>query len=94
MCIVSNIGTGYQEAFPKRWPAVMPPAAQTVVWPGVSQADFDALKAEVEALKELLKAAKQFDDATGQADCEMDEKVEFIKQLADHLGVDLDEVFG
>lgn len=60
----------------------------------VSKEDFDALKAEVEELKILLLAAKRFDEATGQKDCEMDEKVEFIRTVAEFIGVDVDEVFG
>ena len=60
----------------------------------VSKEDFDALKAEVEQLKILLLAAKQYDEATGQPDCEMDEKVELIRRVADLVGVDVDEVFG
>lgn len=62
--------------------------------PEISKKDFDALKAEVEELRELLLAAKRFDEATGQPDCEMDEKVELIRQIADLVGVDVDEVFG
>lgn len=60
----------------------------------VSREEFNALKKEVKELRKLLLAAKEFDEATGQADCEMDEKIEFIRQLADFVGVDLDEVFG
>ncbi len=62
--------------------------------PAISKKDFDALKKEVEALRELLLAAKEYDEATGQPDCEVDEKVEFIRQVAELVGVDVDEVFG
>lgn len=60
----------------------------------ISREDFDALKREVEALRELLLAAKEYDEATGQSDCEMEEKIEFIRQVAEFVGVDVDEVFG
>lgn len=60
----------------------------------VSRADFEKLREEMEELKELLKAAKRFDEATGQPDCEMDEKIELIRRVADMVGVDVDEVFG
>lgn len=51
------------------------------------------LKAEVEALKELLKAAKIYDEKTGQPDCEVDEKVNLIKKIAELLDVNMDDVF-
>lgn len=62
--------------------------------PEISKEEFDALRKEVEELKILLLAAKRFDEATGQADCEMDEKIELIRRVADFVGVDVDEVFG
>lgn len=51
------------------------------------------LREEIEALKELLKAAKIYDEKTGQPDCEMDEKVKALKIIAESMGVDLSEVF-
>ncbi len=60
---------------------------------GVSKQEFEALKKEVEELKQLLKAAKKFDEETGQPDCHMDDKVEFIKKLAEYVGVDLEDIF-
>ena len=55
----------------------------------VSRIEFEKLKRELEELKNLLRAAKIYDDKTGQPDCEMAEKVEFLKKMADFLGVDL-----
>ena len=97
MCMVSNVGDGWAEKFPDKWPKFDPPPAITspfVLPSGVSQSDFDALKKEVQELKELLKAAKKFDQETGQPDCEMDEKVKLIKAIAKLVGVDLGEIFG
>jgi hypothetical protein len=62
--------------------------------PVVTKEEFDALRREMEELKELLLAAKRFDEATGQPDCEMDEKIELIRRVAEVVGVDVDEVFG
>jgi hypothetical protein len=64
-----------------------------VFTPAVSKEEFEALKKEVEELKQLLKAAKKFDEETGQPDCHMDDKVEFIKKLAEYVGVDLEDIF-
>lgn len=102
MCTVSNIGDSYKDMFPKRWPGIgedpdayRVPYSGTFTWPspGPTQAEFDALKKEVEELKKLLLAAKKFDEATGQPHCEMDEKVDFIKKLAKFVGVDMNDVF-
>ena len=90
---------------PNTWPVQptgVPYPAQPHVTPtekvyintsGVSKEEFNALKKEVEELKQLLKAAKKFDEETGQPDCHMDDKVDFIKKLAEYVGVDLEDIF-
>ena len=97
MCTVSNIGTGWGVTVPDRYPWIQPyvqpyaPPMPAVI-PGVSQFEFDRLKREVEELRKLLAAAKAFDAATGQPDCEVDEKVALIKRIAEIVGVDLGDV--
>lgn len=103
MCIVSFIGDDYKNTFPERWPNIKPypnpgqqaidPMQQYNFEPRVTKAEFDKLKAEVEELKKLLIAAKEFDSKTGQKDCEMEAKVDFIKKLAEFVGVDIAEIF-
>jgi hypothetical protein len=103
MCVVSNIGDQWRDAFPERYPwyppytplpgIPNPYAPPVIIIPGPTKEEFDALKKEVEALKELLKAAKKFDEETGQKNCEMDEKIDFIKKIAEFVGVDINEVF-
>jgi hypothetical protein len=51
--------------------------------------EFDKLKVEIEELKKLLIAAKEFDENTGQKDCEAEDKVALLKRIADALGVDI-----
>lgn len=97
MCIVSNIGSRWGGTFPGRYPWIQPyvqpsPTPIPVTIPGVSQEEFDRLKREVVELKKLLVAAKDFDTATGQPDCEVDEKVALIKRIAEFVGVDLGDV--
>lgn len=96
MCMVSNIGTDWTRTFPQSYPNVPRPIPSTwhITTDGVSRADFDKLKREVEELKKLLVAAKAYDEATGQPDCEMEEKVDLIKRVAEAVGVDLEDVFG
>lgn len=104
MCALSAIGDQWRGDFPDRYPGIpMPspiqpfqpysPPSPIVIQTQVSKADFDKLKAEMEELKKLLLAAKLYDEATGQPDCEMDEKVALIKAVAKMVGVNMDEVF-
>lgn len=95
MCVVSFVGDEWGRTFPDRWPNVpTQPTPTTIFITEVTKEEFEALKKEVKALKKLLLAAKEFDEATGQPDCEMDEKVELIKRIAEAVGVDLEDVFG
>lgn len=59
---------------------------------GVSQAEFDALKKEVEQMKALLKRAKIYDETNGEPNCELDEKMAFLRKVAELVGVNLDDV--
>jgi hypothetical protein len=59
-----------------------------------TQEEFDKLKKEVEALRDLLPHLKKYDEETGQPDCEMEEKINFLKEVALFLGVDMTNVFG
>lgn len=58
----------------------------------ITKAEFDALKKEVETLKETLKVLQEYDKRTNQPHCEKEENVKFIKRLAEALGVDLSEL--
>jgi len=94
MCVVSNLGDQWGQTFPYRYPTI-PTDSTIVITPGetVTREEFDALRKEVEELKILLLAAKRFDRETGQEDCEMDEKVRLIKEIAEAVGVDLEDLF-
>ena len=95
MCVYSMTGDYFTHMLPERHPWTAPAISSPSNWivvPEVTRAEFDALKREMEELKLLLKAAKRFDEATGQPDCEHDDKVALIKRLADLVGVDMGEV--
>ena len=93
MCAVSAIGDDFRDRdwSTRPWINTAPTSGS---WANVSRFEFDALKAEVEQLKRDLIEAKRYDEETGQPDCEMEDKVAFIKQIAEAVGVDLEEVFG
>lgn len=91
MCTTSYIADDWRN---NRLPQIAPNYPQ---WFGTgampTREEFERLKAEVAELKELLKAAKRYDERTGQPDCEMEDKIALLKRLAELVGVDLSEVF-
>lgn len=103
MCTVSNISDDWT----KRWPnnpvnpwqdkQALPYIPYGVPGPlnqaQITREEFEALKKEVSELKKLLEAAKVYDEATGQPDCHMEDKVDMIKKIAGMVGINMDEVF-
>jgi hypothetical protein len=95
MCVVSMVG----DSFSKRWPEQYPWATGTAdtfqyYTTGVSRDEFNELKKEVQIMKELLIKAKIYDEEHGEPDCEIDEKVELLRRVAELVGVDLEDVLG
>lgn len=92
MCAVSMITDGWGKQFPQVWTTFPPiePASKYEV--EQLRKEFADLKKEIEELKELLKAAKHFDEVTGQLDCQKDEKTDVLRKVAKLLGVDLSDV--
>ncbi len=92
MCSVSAVTQNYTDNFPIRWPNVAP-----VVWPPntshtvtvtfATKAEVAALRAEVAELRKLVEAAKAFDAATNQPDCESEDKAATLRKLTEWLGV-------
>lgn len=97
MCTVSAIGDNWKQRLPDLYPTAYP-----VINDGPTRAEFavqvaknaelakevERLKKELAELKKLFDAAKLFDQATGQPDCETDEKVRVIRDLAKLLNVE------
>jgi DNA-binding XRE family transcriptional regulator len=99
MCAVSAVGDKWSDRFraaPVRpWEdALMQiPENGTSFRLGQLETQMKMLRAEVETMKTQLAAAKAQDIAEGNPDCEMEEKVELLKKIADLVGVDLGDVF-
>lgn len=102
MCAVSMIADDWSKRHrPRIDPWINPnPAPTTPAWgtilpmlPQVSRQEFDELKKEVEKLREDLIKAKKQDEAEGNPDCEMEEKIEFLRKVADFVGVPLEDIF-
>ncbi len=103
MCTVSMIGDHYNQTLPHQYPwtqgAGQTPggmgSGSTITFTSSpTHAEFEALKKEVENMKALLIKAKIYDEVNNQKDCEMEEKVKLLKDIAKLVGVDLTEVFG
>jgi len=62
-------------------------------WNLVTREEFDSLKKEVEEMKELLKRAVEYDERNNEPHCEIEEKVEVLKKVAELLEVNLDDIF-
>lgn len=97
MCVVSSLGDFAAD----RWrPYIQPPnvypgtATGLTINTGISRAEFDALKAEVVEMRELLRAAKRIDELTGQPECETEAKLAVLRQVAEMVGLSLDDVLG
>lgn len=100
MCAVSMVGDSWRHTLPQQFPWMnnpntTPPANSSppYYYPVPSREEFEKLRAEVEQMKKELQAARKKDIADGDPDCEMEEKVAFIKKIADLVGVDLEDIF-
>jgi hypothetical protein len=105
MCVVSAVidhkTRQWPEVYPNVWPVVNP-ITPNVYPSGVAQRDsttikLDALReevkelrAQVEFLLELIPTLKKYDEDNEEPNCEMDEKVELIRNLCEMLGIDND----
>jgi hypothetical protein len=67
------------------WP--IPTPTPTAPWPTPAQRDLFPTLSQFEAFDKLLRAAIEFDKATGQAACETAVKTAWIKQMYDHFGL-------
>jgi len=100
MCVVSNIGDSYRDRdgwpwrpvdpFPVIPPSPIVPEDFRKIWEAqVKDKQFEELEKRVAALEELIRKGKEYDAATGQPDCELDEKRQALKKIADEMGVEI-----
>jgi len=91
MCVVSMIGDQFRGRWEPHYPdwQAWTVTGQTIALP-VTREEFDALKREVEILRDLLKAAKEYDAKNNEPACETDEKMNMLRAIAKAVGVDLD----
>ena len=93
MCVVSMIGDFYNDKWTPLEPIIYLPSSTNFTFTtGVSQEEFDKLKKEVQDMKELLKRAKIYDEHNNEPNCEMEDKMNFLRMVAKYVGIDLDDV--
>ena len=85
MCVYSAISDWGRSTFtpvtqPPTWVYPPPPDNAAPAKPTVT-----LTKADWDAFKRLLDAAKKFDDVTGQPDCESAEKTAWMKEVEERL---------
>lgn len=100
MCVVSMVGDHYND----KWKPYFPP--QNKIWPkwpddnktypapSVSRIEFNELKKQVEEMIALMKRAKKYDADNNEPDCEIEDKIGFIRKVAKLVSVDLDKELG
>ena len=71
---------------PVAWPTTLPHV------PEVSKVEFEELKRQVAEMKVLLKRAKEYDERNNEPHCEIEDKMEFLRQVAKLVGISLDDV--
>jgi hypothetical protein len=93
MCVYSVVADDWSRRIPYQFPWVpaVPTPNTTPIFPPTRK-EFEQLREEVRALRPLLEAAKEYDERTGQPDCEMEEKIALIRRLAELVEVDLNDV--
>lgn len=92
MCVVSMVTDDWNQRFPKQYPIFNPTDKINDIFGVVTRKEFEALKKEIEALKALLVAAKKYDEDTGQPNCEKEENIQLIKNIAKAVGIDLEDL--
>lgn len=99
MCTVSMVGDFYREKWRPLEPYIQPGTGTSPAAPfyppfqkAVSPEEFEALKKEVQDMKKLLQMAKIYDEKNGEPNCEMDEKMKLLKDIAKLVGIDLDDI--
>ncbi len=102
MCIVSNVGDDWQRRrLPEIWPNTLPYPYERKDPVDISQyirrpdllKDVIELRKQIEEMRKELEAAREQDVAEGNADCEMEDKVAILKQIAKLFDIDLSKVF-
>lgn len=93
MCTLSMVGDHYSEKWQPVLPQILPIPDETYKNNPISRWEFEQLRREVEDMKALVERALQYDREHNEPDCQVEEKLEVLRKVAEFVGIDLDEVF-
>lgn len=77
------------------WYPTVPRSPIDSAWPDpnhISREEFDRLKKELEGIKKLLEMAKKYDVDNNQPDCEIEDKIAWIKKTMQMFGIDTSDL--
>ena|SRR5258708_4876608 len=101
MCATSMITDHTTTIIPNRYPELF--AQPGIVGPQVYfdqtpvrlasiESQLITLRNELLELKKLIQAAQAYDRATGQEECESEEKIDKLRKICDVAGIDLSDI--
>jgi len=85
MCVVSMIMDHYNDEWHRKYPSPWD-TPKPIQWPNLPTQE------EIDELRRLLERAREYDRRNNEPDCELEEKRQKLKELADSLGVKIDFV--
>jgi hypothetical protein len=89
MCVVSMVGDHFQDKW-NQYPYV--DLLNKAQLGNITRWEFEELKKEVKEMKDLLVKAKIYDTQHNEPDCEIEDKMKFLKECAKLVGIDLDDI--
>jgi hypothetical protein len=104
MCAYSMIADYYHDKWREQtfYPHILPQSPLSIPMPAVSPTlqrsppitrdEFDALKADIGEMKQLLKRAMKYDIDNGEPHCESAEKVAVLRRAAALVGETVEDV--
>lgn len=107
MCVVSMIGDWGKDKITSPtypWPTSIPTVtyiteitraefSELVKKIDKTNSELQSLRNDILEIKQLLLRAKIYDEENNEPNCEMEDKVELLKRVAEMVGVDLNDVF-
>jgi hypothetical protein len=95
MCVMSMVMDHYHDEWIRRYYLPVIPLQPVLPFPIIPAVPAPALQptpAEIDEFRRLLERARQYDRDHNQPDCELEEKRQKLKKLAEDLGVKIDFV--
>lgn len=87
MCVVSMVMDHYWDKWKDRTPAPYHPVMPTIpTWP----LEPAITPEEIREFRKLLDRAREYDRKNNEPDCELEEKRQRVKRLAEELGVEIE----